>query len=348
MTATTLFVSDNEAGVAPEILAALTNANSGLAPSYGDDPISRSLDTHFERLFGHPVRVFPVVSGTACNALALSAIAQPFGLMLCHRNSHAYANELGATESMAPGMRFLPVDGPCGKLQAAALDAELRRLGDGRGWQPVGLSLTQLTERGTCYQASEVMKLGAVARAHGMRVHMDGARFANAVAHLGCAPADIAWRAGVDVLSFGGTKNGTMGADAVVFFDAGLADGFGRRLKRSGHDLSKTRFLAAQLLASIQDGLWLRLATQANRMASALAQVLAATDGVALAEAVEGNMVFAWLESFVVARLDRCGIRLRQRSRDAEGRTLVRLVASFATTEGDIMRLKDALGECTG
>ena len=264
-----LFGSDNWAGAADEVMAALQRANAGLAPAYGGDALTRAVEQRFAEVFDHEVAVFFVATGGAANGLALSALTPPWGMVLCHEESHIQMDECAGPEFFTGGAKLLPMPGHAAKLDA---DTVGRTLAGMPARPPHGaparvLSLTQATECGTVYAPGEVAALGALAREHGLRVHVDGARFANAVAALGCHPADLSWRAGVDVLCFGGSKNGALAAEAVVFFDPSLAHDFAHRRKRSGHLWSKQRFLRAQFEALFDDGLWLRLATHANTMA---------------------------------------------------------------------------------
>ena len=285
------FCSDNTTGAAPEIMAALAEANSGQAMPYGDDPVTGRLAARFGEVFETEVMVFPVATGTAANALSLSLMAPPFGAVYCHREAHVAVDECGAPEFYTGGAKLVPLDGDDGRFDAAALEAALARSVAGfvHHVQPAAISLSQLTECGTAYGVDEIGAISALARRHGLGVHMDGARFANALAYLGCAPADVTWRAGVDVLSFGATKNGAWAAEAVVVFKRDLASDLGYRRKRAGHLLSKMRFVSAQLEAYLADGLWLRNAGHANRLAAIIAEGLAAIPGARLVHPVHGN-----------------------------------------------------------
>lgn len=303
------FMSDNVTGAAPEILDAVVKANAGTAPSYGNDDWTRRLTQRLSDLFERDVAVFPVATGTAANALSLAALTPPWGSIYCHAEAHIHCDECGAPEMFTGGAKLVTLPGDHGKLTPDTLSAALDRVHKGvvHAVQPASLSLSQLTECGTAYSPAEVAALTAVARHHGLRVHMDGARFANAVSSLGCSPADITWRAGVDVLSFGATKNGALGAEAVVFFDRELSENFGYRRKRAAHLFSKMRFLSAQLEAYLDDGLWLRLAGHANRMAMRLADGLCNLPGAHLAHPVDGNELFVALPEPVIAGLEAAG-----------------------------------------
>ena len=338
--------SDNAAGVSDEIIAALVSCNAGVAAPYGDDALSRQLDARLSAVFEKPVVTYMVPSGTAANALALSSIAGPFDMIVCHQDAHAFGSECGATDMFSGGARFKPVPGTHGRIDAAAAADMLASVGGARDntYRPAALTVTQLTEAGTLYRPAELAALGALASEHGLRMHMDGARFANALAALALHPADITWRVGVDVLSFGATKNGAMYADAVVFFDPALAEHFKRRLKRSGHDLSKTRFMAAQLLRYLEDDLWLRNARHANAVARELGELLARVPGADVLHPVEGNIVFAALPDLSVRALAAAGIQFRSRGRLADGREWFRLVPSFRTDPQEVRALRQPLG----
>lgn len=339
------FMSDNVTGAAPEILDAIVKANGGTAPSYGNDEWTRRLTQSLADLFERDVAVFPVATGTAANALALAALTPPWGSIYCHAEAHIQADECGAPEMFTGGAKLVTLPGDHGKLTADTLSAALDRVHKGfvHAVQPATLSLSQLTECGTVYSPAEVATLTAVARHHGLRVHMDGARFANAVASLGCSPADITWRAGVDVLSFGATKNGALGAEAVVFFDRELSENFGYRRKRAAHLFSKMRFLSAQLEAYVQDGLWLRLAGHANRMAMRLADGLSALPGAHLAHPVDGNEIFIALPEPVIAGLEAAGFGFYRWDGN-----VVRLVTAWNSDEAAVEALLAAARRLAG
>jgi threonine aldolase len=283
------FLSDNTASVCPEIMAALAQANVATDKAYDGDPWSQRLNAVFSDFFETQVEVYAVSTGTAANSLALSVVCPPFGAVLCHREAHIEVDECGAPEFYTGGAKLILCEGAGAKVtpeSAAVALAPMR--GDVHQVQPRVLSITQATELGRSYTAAEVAALSAFAKQHGLSLHMDGARFANALVHLGCTPADITWRAGVDVLSFGATKNGALAAEAVVFFKPGLAGEFGYRRKRGGHLLSKGRYLAAQLLAYVETGVWHRNARAANAGAAAIAHAAAAR----LLHPCEANEVF--------------------------------------------------------
>ena len=328
------FRSDNVAGIAPEILAAIIAANDGTASSYGADPVTERLERRVAELFEHEVAVFPVATGTAANALALASVTPAWGAIYCHEASHVQTDECGAPEFFAGGAKLLPLAGADAKLVPATLAAAMIEQGVVHHVQPAALSISQATEAGTLYRPEEIAALGALARRNGLAFHMDGARFANAVAALGCSPADLTWRAGVDVLSLGATKNGALAAEAVLFFAPARAADFGFRRKRGGHLFSKMRFLSAQLDAYLADGLWLRLAAHANRMAARLSAGLAALPGARLRHPTEANEVFVELPESAIAALSAAGIGFYRWGGTASA--CLRLVTAFDTREADV------------
>jgi threonine aldolase len=331
------FCSDNVTGIAPEILAALIAANEGAAMPYGDDECSRRLEGLFSELFETAVTVFPVATGSAANALALSVITPPFGAIYCHDRSHINLDECGAPEFYTGGAKLVTFSSNDGKIPAIDLAKTLETAGAGvvHRVQPAAVSLTQATEAGTVYRAAEIEEIAGIVHDRGLYLHVDGARFANAVVSLGCSPADITWRVGVDILSFGATKNGAMAAEAVVFFRPDLAQTFSYRRKRGGHLFSKLRFLSAQLEAYIEDNLWLRHAAHANQMAAKLATGLSQLPGVRLCYAVEANEVFAQLPEAVIDTLLAAGFQF-YRWEQENGVTTVRLVTAFNTKVEDV------------
>ena len=285
------FFSDNTASASPEILAALQAANHGLTRPYGEDEWTERLDRTFSTFFGKEVRAFAVATGTAANALALATVSPPYGAIFAHQKAHIATDECGAPGFFSGGAQLMLLPGEHGRLAPQTLVAALAAPQDVHTVQPAAVSLTQPTELGTVYRPAELAQIASAAHARGLKVHMDGARFANAVAFLGCHPADVTWRVGVDVLSFGATKNGALGAEAVVFFDTSLVRDFELRRKRAGHLFSKSRYLAAQLLAYIESGVWQRNAERTNR----LAQEVGRAAGSALLHPVEANEIFVAL-----------------------------------------------------
>jgi threonine aldolase len=340
------FTSDNAAGMCPEVLQALIAANDGPAAAYGHDPLTQALEAQFAELFEYPVTVLLVSTGTAANALSLAALTPPWGSVLCHADSHIQHDECGAPEFFTAGAKLQPLAGARGKLCPDALAAALRqKKGDVHSVQPSAVSLTQATEVGSVYTLDELEAIGAVCRQAGVGLHMDGARFANALARLDCSPAEMTWQRGVDVLSFGASKNGAMAAEAIVVFDPGLARELAFRRKRAGHLLSKTRFCAAQLQGYLHDDAWLRHARHANAMAARLAHGLAAVPGVTLSAPVEANIVFCQLPEAVLSGLQAAGFMFYT-GRWAPG--VARLVTSFATREDEVDALLAEAGRLAG
>jgi threonine aldolase len=282
------FMSDNAASVHPAIWQALYAADAADAP-YDGDALSQQLDTAFSALFERPCWALWVASGTAANCLALAAMVPPHGGAICHGEAHIETSECGAPGFYMHGAKLILADGEGAKLTPATIEAVIEPINKGVHWvQPHAISVTQATELGRSYAPDELAAIGALAREHGLYLHMDGARFANAVAFLDCSPAAASWQAGVDALSFGCVKNGGMGAEALVFFDERLAQSAGYNRKRAGHLQSKGRFLAAQILAMLESDLWLANARAANQAAAIIAE--GATGR--LLQPVEGNQLF--------------------------------------------------------
>jgi len=332
------FKSDNTAPAAPEILEAIATANHGYARGYGDDEWSTRLDERFSKVFEKPVRVFPVSTGTAANTLALATLVPPYGAILTHEEGHIVRDECGAPEFMTGGARLILMSGTGAKVTPQSIEKALAANPTSvHTVQPRAPSITPPTELGTVYTPAEVQRLSTLAHARGLIVHMDGARFANAVASLGCTPADITWRAGVDVLSFGATKNGALTAEAVVFFDPDRVADFEFRRKRAGHLLSKMRFVSAQLLAYLDDHLWLRLASRSN----ALAKRLGEAAGAALMHPVDANEVFVRIGERGAATLRERGFEFYDWG--AVGSGEARLVVSWDQPEEDVAALCAAL-----
>ena len=327
------FRSDNVAPIAPEILRAIDAANHGLAASYGDDECSALLNRKFSDLFETDVTVFPVSTGTAANALSLATCARPYGAIYCHEEAHIYTSEGGATEAFSGGAKLIALAGDQGKLPPQIVADTLKHAERGITNRPQSdaVSITQATEYGTVYRRDELAAFGAIAREAGIRFHMDGARFANALVALGCSASEMSWRAGVDILSFGATKNGVMGTEAIVVFDRELVEQLSYRLRRAGQTWSKMRFAAAQLIAYVEDGLFLRLASRANELASRLGRELAAVPGVRLMAPVEANLVFVGLPQQTIEALAAAGVRFARR-----GGGVIRLVTRFNGTKDEI------------
>ena len=329
------FASDNTAPVAPEIMEAIVAANAGVAAAYGADDLSAGLSARFSELFETEVSVFPVATGTAANVLALSMLTPPCSAIYCHENAHIEEDECGAPEFYT-GAKLATLPGEHGRLSAADLSERLEGLAFGfeHHVRPAAISLSQATESGTSYRPDDVAAIAETARRFGLGLHMDGARFANSVAYLDCAPADVTWRAGVDALSFGATKNGGMAAEAVVFFRPELVETFKYRRKRGGHLFSKMRYVSAQLAAYVTDGLWLRYAGHANAMARRLSEGLSAVPGIEIMHPVEANEVFPRAPEPVVAGLSDLGFGFHRWGGGAS--PVLRLVTAFNTTKDEV------------
>jgi threonine aldolase len=290
------FTSDNAGPAHPAIIEAIARANTGYAASYGEDEAMARVTARLRDVFEAPeAAVFLVATGTAANALTLACLCPPWATVYCHRNAHVEEDECGAPEFYTGGAKLTPLDGDDGRITPEALEHALALTARGgvHNVQKGALSLTNATEAGTVYSSDAVAELTAIARAAGLPVHMDGARLANALAALGCTPAELTWKAGVDALSFGGTKNGLIGVEAVVLFDPARAWEFELRRKRGGHLFSKHRFLSAQMEAYLADGLWLELAARANAAAAGLSRGLSRLPGARILHPTEANMVFA-------------------------------------------------------
>ncbi len=339
------FASDNTAAVAPGIMDALLRANDGFALGYGNDALTRDVEKRIGELFECDAAVFLVPTGTAANALSLAHVTPPWGGVLCHEQAHIMSDECGAPEFFGGGLKLIGLRGAGCKLTRDTVAGAIARYSGHVPHQvnASALSITQATEAGTVYRVDEIAAMSEVAHAHGLAVHMDGARFANALARMNVTPAEATWKAGVDVLSFGATKGGAMAAEAVVFFDREQADFMPERRKRAGHLLSKHRFLAAQFEGYLNDGYWLALARHANAMADRLADGLRAC-GVPIVWPVDANIVFALLPQALDAKLKAAGAAYYVRPKTLAGddvaiapdQMLVRLVTSFATVESEI------------
>jgi threonine aldolase len=299
------FASDNAATIHPDVLGAIARANVGHAYGYGHDELTRALQERFRQHFGEGATAYPVWGGSAANVLSLRATCRPWQAVICAQSAHLNVDECGAPEAIA-GVKLLTAADEDGKLTPALVDGLIGRVGDEHAVQPRVLSISQCTELGTVYAVDELRALAELAHRRGLVVHMDGARLSNAAAALGISLRELTTEAGVDVLSFGGTKNGLLGAEAVVFLSPGLDEGFEYLRKQSLQLASKMRFLAAQLDALLTDELWLRCATQANAMAATLAERIAGLPGVAITRPVQANAVFAQLPNAeVIASLQR-------------------------------------------
>ena len=343
------FASDNTAPISPEILQAIAEANTGTVPSYGADPFTARLAAAAREIFETDLALYPVATGTAANALALATLVRPYGAVICYEEAHIATDEGGAPEFYMGGAKLVTVPSATGRITAGQVGATMQRAKDGGVHHvlPEAVSITQSTEWGTVYDIGQVAEIGAEARRHGLQLHMDGARFANALVGLGCTPAEMTWKAGVDVLSFGATKNGALAAEAVIFFKPELAVGFERRRKRAGQLWSKQRFLSAQLLGYLKDGLWLRHAAHANAMAQRLARGLAGIGGVQLVQAVQANELFVAMPEAMIAALEQAGA-VFYRWIDVPGvaQPVIRLVTSFASTAAEVDRFLAVADAC--
>jgi threonine aldolase len=300
------FASDNTAGLCPEAATALAGANAGAAASYGDDEWTGCLCDRVRELFEIDCDVFLVFNGTAANALALAQLCQPFHSVICHEHAHIDNDECGACEFHTGGSKLVPTRGAKGKIDLREVEAALTRQHELHSHKPRVISLAQATELGTVYGPDEIREISAFAKKHGMFLHMDGARFANAIAALRCAPKEITWQAGVEVLCFGGTKNGLAAGELVVFFNKERSADFDYRAKQGGHLASKTRFLAAPWLALLENEVWLKNARQANEAALKLASGLRSC-GAEIVFPVESNAVFFRVDAMVAQKLRECG-----------------------------------------
>ncbi len=337
------FGSDNVYGVHPAIMEAVVAANSGTQGSYGTDDYTRKAQEQLSDLFECELEAFLVLNGTAANSLCLSAMTPPYGAIICHGDAHILVDECGAPELFTGGAKLIGVNDPLGKLQLDGIEKVLTGFTRGEhDPKPAAISLTQATELGTIYAIDEIAAIGELAHSRGMKLHMDGARFANAVVSLGCTPAEMTWRSGVDALSFGCTKNGAMMLEAVVFFDTALATDFSHRRMRAAQLLSKGRFLGAQMNCYLENDLWLDNARNANDMANYLKSVLETTDKVRIPLPVQANEVFPIMERGLFELLLSKGVVTYQwpgegPSNDlvADGEIFTRLVCSFMTSKAD-------------
>jgi len=347
------FISDNTAGASAPVMAAIAAANDGAASAYGTDAWTKRVEALFADIFEREVAVFLVASGTAANALALASITRPWGAVITHEESHVADDECGAPEFFSDGAKLIGLPGTGNKITPGSVAQVLARFREGalHQVQPQALAITQATECGMIYTLAEVRALRDAVTARGLKLHMDGARFANALVTLGCTPAEITWKAGVDVLSFGGTKNGAWAAEAVIFFDPAQAGELKWRRKRAGHTLSKGRLIGAQFEGLLGGGHWLELARHANAMARRLADSVAASGAVRLAWPCQANEVFLVLSPDLQARLAQAGVgyiawsdrALPADAPLAAGEIVCRFVMSFATQAEMVDRLASLL-----
>ena len=334
------FASDNWAGAAPEVMTALAAANNDLAPAYGNDAFTEKARLQFAELFEREVAVFFVATGGAANGLALSVMTPPYGMVLCHEESHVQMDECAGPEFFTGGAKLLPMAGHAAKLTPEGLNSALEGFPERppHGAPPRVLSLTQATECGAVYTPEELRAVCDAAKARNLKIHLDGARFANAVASLDCSPAEISWKAGVDVLCFGGTKNGCLAAEAVIFFDPADVADFAFRRKRAGHLWSKQRYISAQFSAYLEDGLWLRLARHANAAARRLSAGLAAIPNVRVWYPTDANEVFVSFPDGVADALRSDGASFYPwiTPGDPASGAMQRLICSFRTQNEEI------------
>jgi threonine aldolase len=337
------FASDNWAGAHSKIAANLSAYADGMAPAYGVSELDRAVEAKFNAIFEHEVSVYFVGTGTAANALSIATFNKPGGITFCHSNAHVADDECGAVEYLTGGSRLFLVPGPHGKMDVARLEKAIAKNPAAfvHGGQPMGITITQATEAGTVHTLDEIAAISKVAKQHGLPLHMDGARFANALVSLGCTPAEMTWKAGVDILSFGATKNGCWCAEAIVVFNKALNEQMPFLRKRAAHLFSKTRFIAAQFEAYLEGGLWLDTARHANEMAQKLARGVENSKSARLYGYPAANEVFVILNNVDIARLRQLGAVFYDWHSPEDGsakedETMIRLVTSFATTVKEV------------
>ena len=334
------FASDNVAGVCPEVLDAIIKANDGDSTPYGNDQISIDLQKKFSEIFEKDVIVFPTASGTAANALALSNMTPSFGNIYCHKLSHINTDECGAPEFYTGGGKLVTLNGIKGKITADELDETIGGKGIVHHTQPSSVSITQACETGEVYQLDEIKKISEITHKHNLNIHMDGARFANALVSLDTTPAEMTWKSGIDVLSFGATKNGCLAAEAIIFFKPELVANIAFLMKRAGHLLSKMRFVSAQLDAYISNDVWLKNARHANNMGKRLSEGLDRHSDISLTYPTEANEVFAKFPRNMIEHLNSEGYKMNED--ELEGKA-VRLVAAWNTQDSDVDQLLEIL-----
>ena len=327
------FASDNVAGACPEVLDALMKANEGDSAPYGNDDYSKVLQEKFSEIFEKEVIVYPTASGTAANALALSTMTPVFGNIYCHKLAHINTDECGAPEFYTGGAKLIPLTGINGKITPEELEKNISGTGIVHHTQPSSVSITQVCETGEVYELDEIKKIADVANKHKLNMHMDGARFANALVALNCTPAEMTWKSGIDVLSFGATKNGCIAAEAIIFFKPELVGNISFLMKRAGHLLSKMRFVSAQLDAYISNDVWLKNAKQANEMGKKLSDGLVKHNSIKLAYPTQANEVFAKFPREMIEHLNSLGYKMNEDELDGQA---VRLVAAWNTQNSDV------------
>ncbi|CAI6096711.1 unnamed protein product [Clonostachys chloroleuca] len=344
------FGSDNFAGAHPDIAANLSAHATGYAVPYGTSNFDQAVQQRLGEVFERPLTAFYVATGTAANSLALTSVAKPGGVVLAHHEAHIIVDECGAPEYLSGQLRMVPVDGPDGKMDIAALRRQAERIArlDVHGGRLSAISVTQPTESGTVYSLEELDAISAIAKQYNVPLHMDGARFANGLVSVGCRPADMTWKRGVDILSFGGTKNGCWCAEAVILFDPAKAHEFSFIQKRAAQLFSKSRFVSAQFEAYLRDELWLKLALHANRTAADLAAVLDRSGSARLLRRPQTNEVFAVLKKRLVEELELAQVVFSEWPvspdlRLSNDEQLCRFVTSFATRDEDLTRFGDLI-----
>jgi threonine aldolase len=337
-----LFASDNVTSACPEVMDALIKANLGIANSYGDDEWSSTLKTTLSEVFETELEVYLAVTGTASNALALSALAPVYGKIYCHELSHINTDECGAPELFTGGAKLNSMRSSNGRVQAKDLEEIVRGSGNVHVTQPSVVSITQSCETGTVYQLQEIRDIAKIAHEHAMSVHMDGARFANALVSLDVSPAEMTWKSGVDVLTLGGTKNGCLAAEAIIFFKPEMVGDFPFLHKRSGQMLSKMRFISSQMNAYVSDDVWIKNAKHANTMAKILSEGLNHFSNIELAYPTESNEVFVHLPRDVIDYLNSSGYDINEEELDGKA---VRFVTAWDTKVEDVENLLEKLAQ---
>lgn len=327
-----LFGSDNVSGVCPEVMDAILSVNCGTASSYGNDSVTETMKETFNEFFETPVAAFPVFTGTTANALSVAALCPSWGAVFCHTSSHLAVDECGAPEFYTGGAKLVTVPGQHARIDVEALKEAISSLhvGNPHEVQPAVVSITQINEAGETYSLDQIREIAEIAHESGLYLHIDGSRFANACVALGCSPAEMTWQCGADAMSFGASKNGAMCAEAVVFFQPELAQGFMYRHKRGGHLIAKMRFISIQLEAYMTNQVWRRNALQANAMAKRLSRGLKLVRGIELVHRTEGNLVFVAFSEEVRQRLKLNGFGAYT------AQPVARLAASFDTTEEEV------------
>ena len=336
------FASDNVAGACPEVLDALMKANEGDSAPYGNDDYSKVLQEKFSEIFEKEVIVYPTASGTAANALALSTMTPVFGNIYCHKLAHINTDECGAPEFYTGGAKLIPLTGINGKITPEELEKNISGTGIVHHTQPSSVSITQVCETGEVYELDEIKKIADVANKHKLNMHMDGARFANALVALNCTPAEMTWKSGIDVLSFGATKNGCIAAEAIIFFKPELVGNISFLMKRAGHLLSKMRFVSAQLDAYISNDVWLKNAKQANEMGKKLSDGLVKHNSIKLAYPTQANEVFAKFPREMIEHLNSLGYKMNEDELDGQA---VRLVAAWNTLNSDVESFLESINQ---